>query len=87
MNEKSNGTNDPKKKYWVIIFVAVPIIVALIALIPCFLKAKTPESGKGQVINQKNEHVDQKSKSGNNFSNVVGDINVGSDGKKEEKRK
>ena len=87
MNHPSNAAPDPRKKYWWLILVVVPIVLALIALIPTLIKdeqAKHSAKTSAPIKNQQAENVGQTTEKGHNFTNVQGDINITeSDGKDE----
>lgn len=72
----TENSTDPQKKYWFVIFIIVPIVVALIALLPMFLNEKeetspTKTSHLASTIVQENEK-------GHNFNNIKGDIIINS---------
>ena len=77
MDTKQN--NDPQKKYWWLIFIVVPIVVALIAVLIPPLVNKTPlQSTNTSVIQSSTEDL-QSPTTGNNFKNIVGDVDASID--------
>lgn len=46
----TDNSTDPQKKYWVVIFIIVPIVVTLIALLPTFFNKKEEISGGNITI-------------------------------------
>lgn len=58
----SSKKPDPQKRYWIIIYILVPILIAFIALLK---GAPTPEN------------VKQQTKYGHNFNNIAGNITIG----------
>ena len=87
MSNPNNAAPDPQKKYWWIILIVLPIVLALIALIPNFLKKEETKHSAditAPTMTQKAENVEQTTGKGHNFTNIQGDINITeSDGKDE----
>jgi uncharacterized protein YpmS len=82
---KTTTTNDPQKKYWWLILIALPIILAIIAIVPALLHKEPQATDKATPtihIEQKAEGVEQKNERGNNNNNVIGDINLATPVKK-----
>ena len=70
----SDPANDPQKKYWWLILVAVPILLALIAIVPDLLN--NGESEEAVPGTQQTGDVNQQTGEGHNFTNVQGDITI-----------
>jgi hypothetical protein len=72
----STSTTDPQKKYWWLLLVIIPIVLALIAILPELLKKEAPQVQKitPTSVEQKAENVEQTTIQGNNYTNVQGDI-------------
>ena len=65
--------DDPKKKYWILLFVIVPIVVALIAIVPQLLNKET--DAKSRSVSIESGDVNQ-SGDGNNLNNINGNVNI-----------
>ena len=70
----SGPTNDPQRKYWWLTLVAVPILIALIAIIPDLLK--NGDSEEAATSTQQTGDVSQQTSEGHNISNVQGDVTI-----------
>jgi len=78
MIETSKNKNT-QKKYWWLISIVLPILLALIALIPNFLGNKGKQSSADNTrpnSTQQTENVELKTNKGHNFNNVQGNINI-----------
>ena len=87
--QDTSTNNDPQKKYWWLLLIVLPVLLALIALIPDLLnQEETKQSADTNTpgMTQKTENLEQTTENGHNFSNVQGDINITeSDGEDEKK--
>ena len=72
----TENSTDPQKKYWFVIFIIVPIVVALIALLPMFLNEKKETSPT--KTNHLAPTIFQKTEEGHNFNDINGDIIINS---------
>ncbi len=70
----SDPTNDPQKKYWWLILVAVPILIALIAIVPDLFK--NGESEDDTPSTMQTGDVNQQTGEGHNINNVQGDVTI-----------
>lgn len=70
----SEPTNGPQKKYWWLILIVLPIILALIAIVPDLLKNGDSEETVTNTL--QTGDVNQQTGEGNNFNNVQGDITI-----------
>lgn len=80
MNKTSSKTA-PQKKYWWLLLLVLPIVLALIAIIPELLKREsTPQAQPppSPAVEQNAENVQQSTGQGNNFNNVQGNITIAS---------
>ena len=78
MNDTTSHTI-PQKKYWWLLLIVLPIILALIAILPDLLK-KDSSADKPQTatpsVEMKAEHVEQTTEQGHNITNVQGDVTI-----------
>ena len=70
----SDPANNPQKKYWWLILVAVPILVALIAIVPDLLNNGESEEAVPGI--QQTGDVNQQTGEGHNITNVQGDVTI-----------
>jgi len=68
-----SSQSDPQKKHWLILLVLLPILLAVIAILPQLIE-KGGSQPAGVSITSGN--VEQ-SGSGNNINNVNGDVTIG----------
>ena len=76
---KTLSKTDPQKKYWWLLLVLLPVVLALIAILPELLKrepAPQAQQSPSPGVEQKAENVKQSTGQGNNFSNVQGNITI-----------
>ena len=70
---KKQTASDPQKKYWWLLLIVLPIILALIAIIPNLLdKNESPSTHQSpsSIKTQKSNDTHQSTKQGHNISNV-----------------
>lgn len=82
MSASSENNKDPKIKYWWIIAIVVPVVVAMITIIPLLTNRgdgqKTDEM-PAVIILQNSEKMIQATDEGSIFNNVKGDIIITTD--------